>query len=117
MLNVTGKYVSVFEVEDKGNYVQANLSTSKKNKDGSYTNNYWKARFVGEAYQPAKELISKDKIHILKGAIENHYDKDWDKLYVTVLVFRFKKSSAIQSPDSHEDSANDKEFEDVPENA
>lgn len=101
MLNVTGKYVSVFEVVDKGNFVQANLSTSKKNQDGSYTNMYWKARFVGEAYAPAKALVDKDKIHILRGAIENKFDKEWDRLYVTVVIFRFKKSNAALSPDSN----------------
>jgi len=101
MLNVTGKYVSVFEAEDKGNFVQANLSTSKKNKDGSYTNMYWRARFVGEAYEAAKKLVDKDKIQILRGAIENKFDKEWDRLYVTVLVFRFKKNNGFQSPDSN----------------
>lgn len=101
MLNVTGKYVSVFEAEDKGNFVQANLSTSKKNKDGTYTNMYWRARFVGEAYEPAKELVDKDKIHILRGAIENKFDKEWDRLYITVVIFRFKKNNTTLSPDSN----------------
>lgn len=101
MLNVTGKYISVFEADDKGNYVQANLSTSKKNQDGSYTNMYWKARFVGEAYEPAKVLEDKDKIQILRGAVENKFDKEKDKLYVTVVIFRFKKINVNQSPDSN----------------
>lgn len=101
MLNVTGKYVSVFEAEDKEKFVQANLSTSKKNQDGSYTNMYWKARFVGDAYEPAKALVDKDKIHILRGAVENKFDKEKDKLYVTIVIFSFKKIGANQSPGSN----------------
>lgn len=91
MLNVTGKYVSVYEVEDKGKYCLANLSTSKKNTDGAYTNMYWKARFVGNAFDKAKILKNNDRIEITNGVIENNYDKDNEKLWVTVIVFEFYK--------------------------
>lgn len=91
MLNVTGKYVSVFEVEEKEKYCTANLSTSKKNTNNTYTNMYWKARFVGKASDKAKKLKDKDKIEITNGIIENNYDKGKDKLWVTVTIFEFKK--------------------------
>lgn len=93
MLNVTGKYVSVFEVEAKERYCTANLSTFKKNTDNTYTNMYWKARFVGKAFGKAKELKDKDKIEITNGIIENNYDKEKDKLWVTVTIFEFEKMS------------------------
>lgn len=91
MLNVTSKYVTIFDVEDKGKYCMANLSTSKKNSDNTYTNMYWKARFVGNAYEKAKALENKDKIEIANGIIENNFNKDTQKLWVTVTVFEFEK--------------------------
>lgn len=93
MFNITGKYVSVFEVEDKGKYCTANLSTSKKNNDNTYTNMYWKARFVGKAFDSAKKLKDKDKIEVTNGIIENNYDKEKEKLWVTVTIFEFEKMS------------------------
>lgn len=101
MLNVTGKYVTVFDPAIKPNIsdkiVFANISTSKKNtKDGqlSYANMSWRARFVGEAFAPANELKSKDKINILRGAIENNYDKEKKTLFVEVIIFDFCLSNA-----------------------
>lgn len=90
MFNITQKYVSVFKVDIKDRYVQANLSTSKKNVDGSYVNMYWIAHFRGNAFEVAKKLKDKDKIEITNGIIENHYDKEKDKLYVNVTIFDFK---------------------------
>ncbi|MEG2110060.1 MAG: hypothetical protein RRY19_09765 [Clostridium sp.] len=91
MLNVTGKYVSVFDVVEKEKFVAANITTSKKNQDNTYTNMYWKARFVGEAKTKALELKDKDKIEIKNGVIENQYDKEKNKLWVTVTIFEFIK--------------------------
>lgn len=101
MLNITGKYVTVFQPEIKTNVSElilfANLSTSKKNTDKagevSYENMYWKGRFVGNALEPAKNLKDGDKIDIIKGAIENRYDKEKKALYVDVTIFEFEMSN------------------------
>lgn len=90
MLNITGRYVSVFEVEDQGKFAKCNLTSSKKNKDESYTNCYWKARLVGEAFKKSKELKDKDKINIKKGIVENQYDKENKKSWVTVTIFDYE---------------------------
>lgn len=92
MLNLgkSTKYVSVFCPEVKEKFVQANLTTSKKNDDNTYINMYWKARFVGKSIEAAKELKDKDKIEITNGIIENNYDKENEKLWVNVTVFEFK---------------------------
>ena len=91
MLNVTGKFVTVFDVGEKEKYVGANLSTSKKNQDGTYSNMYWKGRFVGSSKEAAKALKDKDVISIKSGVIENSYDKENNKLWVTVIIFEFEK--------------------------
>lgn len=90
MLNITAKYVSIFKPEEKGKYVQANLSTSKKLQNGEYKNMYWIAHFVGDSFEKAKKLKDKDKIEITNGIIENTFDKEKDKLYVNVTIFDFK---------------------------
>ncbi len=92
MLNLgkTTKYVSVFNPNIKDKYVQANLTTSKKIEDNNYENMYWKARFVGNAFEAAKGLKDKDKIEITNGIIENNYDKENEKLWVNVTIFEFK---------------------------
>jgi hypothetical protein len=97
-LNITGKYITVWNVEDKGNYIQANLSTGKKNKEGTYTNMSWRTRFVGNAKEKAKWLKDKDKIEIINGIIENTYDKEKKTLYVNVTVFDYH---AMQKEDSN----------------
>lgn len=93
-LNITGKYITVFQVEDKGNYIQANLSTGKKNQDGTYTNMSWRARFVGKCKEKAKLLGDKDKIEIISGTVENSYNKEKKALYVNVTVFDFNLMQA-----------------------
>ena len=95
MLNLgqSTKYVSIFKVVIEDKCVKANLTTSKKNAnnaDEKYSNMYWKAKFVGEkAFEKAKLLKDKDKIEILKGTIENTYDKDTKSLWVNVTIFDF----------------------------
>jgi hypothetical protein len=97
-LNITGKYITVWNVEDKGNYIQANLSTGKKNKEGTYTNMSWRTRFVGKAKEKAKWLKDKDKIEIINGIVENTYDKEKKTTYVNVTVFDYH---ATQKEDSN----------------
>ncbi len=94
MLNLgqSTKYVSIFKVKVYENYVKASLTTGKKSQDETFTNMYWNAKFIGKkAYEKAKELKDKDKIEILKGTIENTYDKENKILWVNVTVFDFNK--------------------------
>lgn len=91
MLNIKNSRGTVFQVEVKEKQVQCNLSTGKKNQDDTYTNMTWRARFVGNAFEKAKELQDKDRIEIINGAVENTYDKENEKLYVNVVIFDFNK--------------------------
>jgi hypothetical protein len=88
MFNITGRG-TVFQVEDKGNYIQANLSTGKKKQDGTYENMNWRTRFVGNCKQAAAELTDKTRIEIKSGVVENSYNKETKTLYVNVAVFAF----------------------------
>ena len=113
-LNIkNSKYITVFEPENKGNYVQANLSTGKKDKDGNWTNmNWFGARFVGKAKEQAEKLRSKDKIEIISGLIENNYVKDSGKTYINVVIFEFE---FMDKKDKKDDFAGAEEIdEDIP---
>lgn len=99
MLNITGKYVTVFNPhvneETSTRSVYATLSTSKKNVINgvvSYENMSWSGKFVAGAFDKAKGLKDFDKIDIKKGSITNKYDKENKRLYVDVTIFDFDMS-------------------------
>lgn len=92
MLNIKDSYATTFQVEVEEKYVQANLSTSKKNPttESGYENMSWRTRFVGQAFDKAKELTNGSRIKITNGVVENKYDKEKKVLYVNVTVFDFE---------------------------
>ena len=86
----------VKEAEKVKNTMEANVSTSKMIKNGeSEERRYmsWSTKFVGKAYEPAKELGDKDVIKIKEAGIENYYSKENEKLYVTLVIFDFEKKA------------------------
>jgi len=91
MLNINSNSAVIFDVKDNGKYITCNLSTSKKNSDGTYTNMSWKCKIVGANYEKAKELKDKDKIKINSGIVENKYDKEKGKTWLGVTIFDFEK--------------------------
>jgi hypothetical protein len=94
MLNISGRNITVYDVNEKENYVIANLGTYKKDKEGNFINMYWRARFVGEAKRKATLLNERDKIHITNGIIENNYDKDKNTKWYNITVFDFSHQQA-----------------------
>lgn len=89
----TKQEVRVFEVKESGrrkNTMLANLSSYEgKDKDDKAIYSSWRASFVSEAYNKAKELNDKDIIILTKAKVENQYNKDTEKNYTTVVVFDF----------------------------
>ena len=57
----------------------------------------WRARFVGEAYEDALDLEGKDRIIIQSSIVDNVYNKEKEKLYVTVTLFRFENDEEATS--------------------
>ena len=99
-LNVTKSYGTVWDVVVEDKYVKANLSTSKKDPrtESGYSHMSWHTRFVGEAAEKAKELTDKDRIIINSAKIENNYDKEAGKLYLTLVVFDFEMNNPSETP-------------------
>ena len=110
MFNITGRFCKVWKVEAKENMVLVDLTTSKKNQDGSYTNSkYFKVKFVGKCLQDAKLIAEGDKIDITNGMIgKREYQ---GKYYDEVVVFAFEPSEGSAktsqdewTPDTSDDS-------------
>lgn len=87
-------FVTVWSVEDKGNYVQGRISTSEKDnrEEGKYINSNWFARFVGDAKEPALALSERDRIKILSGKITNVLGGEGEnrRSFLNVTIFNFE---------------------------
>lgn len=111
-LNITKSYGTCWDLVVEDKYVRCNLSTSKKiqrtdaetgDVKVEYERMSWHARFVGNAFESAKELSDRDRIIINSAKIENHYDKEAKKLYVTLVIFDFEKqepTTPVESSDA-----------------
>lgn len=92
MILFNNVYATVWEVEDKGNFVKGRISTSEKNKEGKYVNSYWFVTFVGKAKESALALSTKDRIKITSGKISNTTTGEGKnkKTYTNVTIFEFE---------------------------
>lgn len=88
------------EAEKRKNTWMANLSTFEGYKDGKNVYCSWRTFFVSDAYEKAKSLKNKDRIILTDAKIENNYDKEKEKLYVTLTVFDFE-----MAPEKTDDKA------------
>lgn len=105
MFYCTNTYGTVFDVEVLEKRVKARLSTSQKDQDGNYVNSYWNAVFLGGAYDLAKTLGDKDRIHINKCKVTNepYTNKDGEKRsWLQVTIFDFEKMEHSSSGGSEE---------------
>lgn len=89
-----GNYLTIWEVEDKGNYAVVSVSSSKKNKqtgkyDTDFSNKY--VRFIGDAYncRPQKG----QRIKIVDCGVSNVYMNNGEKVYMknpNYCVFKYE---------------------------
>lgn len=98
-LNIAdGQRVTVWKVEDKGNYGVVNCSSSRKDKrlegDKQWVNSSWGfARFVGKAHDKLGELERGTRIELEGATISlEPYQKDGETVYpknAQLVVFDF----------------------------
>jgi hypothetical protein len=70
---------------------QINLTTQKKNKDGSYTKDFSGfASLFGKANEKATDLDEKDVIKILECDVNTNYVKSTGKNYTNFVIFDFE---------------------------
>lgn len=94
MFLIRDAYATVWNVEDKGNYVQGRISTREKDtrEEGKYINSNWFVRFVGNAKEKSLLLSEKDRIKILSGKVTNIVGGEGEnrRAYLNVVIFDFE---------------------------
>lgn len=98
----TGAYAKVWKVEKgKGNFYVANLSTSKKNADGTYETD-WANGFVtlvGSAAKKAEGGLP-DRVRIGECEVKNKYSKEKNTTYTNYLIYSFQEEEDKNKPKS-----------------
>lgn len=128
-----GGFARIWSIEDKGNYLVAKISTSKKRKDGDgYETDFQDGyvRLIGSAHEKGKTLTVTEKgvaIQITSCEVTTPYNAETKKGYTNYAIFAFnipegndnssttkggKKSSAKTSKAKTKKAA---EVEDEPE--
>ncbi|MGI6114241.1 MAG: hypothetical protein ACOYEJ_09020 [Mahellales bacterium] len=108
-------FATVWNVEDKGNYVQGRISTSEKDQreEGKYINSNWFARFVGKAKDESMNLKERDRIKILSGKVTNVLFGEGEnrRSIPTVVIFDFEMLNNVsyskESPTVEDDISDD----------
>ena len=87
-----GSYAKVWEVkriEEK--YIDLRISTSKKDKDGKYEQDFGSfVRLVGKARTDGEYLNVGDSFKIVRCGVENRYDKEKKQTYTNFIVFELE---------------------------
>ena len=112
-------WATVWSIEPsaKGSSTKVRLSTSKKNKDGDYEQDFSGfCLFVGNAHTNAAKLSEKDRIKIGECEVTTFFDKEKNKEYVNFKVYNFETSDGASKPlPTGNKSAKKPAFEDVVE--
>lgn len=91
-----GAYATVWEVKQgNGNYSDARISISRKNKDtGEYRTefNAW-VRLIGQAHKDANMLERRSRIRIGECDVTNKYDKEKEVTYMNYAIFGFEDAN------------------------
>lgn len=89
--NKVGGFATVWSVQDKGNYSDVQLSTSKSKKDGGWENDFQGfVRFVGPAHSMAKGITERTVIRIKNCDVTKYYSPKTEKDYFNFVVFEFE---------------------------
>ena len=86
MFNITARFAKVWSVDIQDKYVKIDLSTTKKNQDGTYTNSSWKGvKFLGKSVDMARTLQKGDTVDIKSGILgKREYQGKW---YDDIVIF------------------------------
>ncbi len=100
MFIIRDTFATVWDVEDKGSYVQGRISTSEKDtrEEGKYINSNWFARFVGKSKEKALALSTRDRIKILTGKVTNVLVGEGEnrRSFLNVTIFDFEPLNNAQ---------------------
>ena len=83
-MNISGKFLKVWKVEEKNGFTKVDLGDSKKNKDGTYANFTWHGCTL---FSDAKnvQVNEGDTVEVKSGVITQR--KYEDKWYNDIAIF------------------------------
>lgn len=97
MFFIKDQYATIWKVENKGNYSECRISTSRKDQENKYHDSNWSfVRFVGKAHNSLikHEIKEMTRILIKSGSVtQEAYMKDGEKKYPktpNIAVFEFE---------------------------
>lgn len=62
------QYATIWQVENKGNYSEVRMSTSRKDRDDNYKNSNWSfVRFIGKAHEAVQSIPERTRVTIRGG--------------------------------------------------
>ena len=101
-----GAYATVWESEKAEKYVNARISTSRKNKEtGEYAEDFsGYVHLYGKAKEKGSAFVGRERIKVTECDVTTHYDKEKDKKYTNFNIYDFEMANkpdegAIQNVD------------------
>lgn len=102
-MQITGKYLRVFEVTVKDKHVEITLSEGEKQQDNTWKNYFWNnVRFVGKCKDNAMSLQKGDTIEITSGKI-TPFKSEKGNYYLNTVVFDFDLMNRAEQKETEED--------------
>ena len=112
-----GAFIKIWDLENKGNYHVAEMSTSKKMKDRSgneitengkvkyetdWSNKF--VRLVGTAHNQAKTLDISKNVKIESCEVTNKWDKEKKIMYTNYVIFAFSEEDNKQNKNANKNT-------------
>lgn len=108
-IRLTETYATVWDTKPgRGNYTEARISTSKKNKQTEMLETDYSGfvRLCGEAHKKAGSLKQKDRIKIISGELTNSYSKEKNTTYYNIAIYDYElaqgRGAAVVQPQDPE---------------
>lgn len=102
-----------------GNYSIAQVSTFKKNQDGTYETDFQNnfVRLIGKAHQIGKDIGHPEKpvsIQILNSDVTSRYDRDKNTEYINFVIYDFAMNNT-STPKNATPKKKDDSFINIPD--
>ena len=99
-----GSYAKLWQIKEiKEKYSEVRISTSRKNKEGKYEQDFGGfVRMVGQAHEQVNYLTEGDSFKIVRCGVSNTYDKEKKVTYNNFVIFEIeadeKEAEAEENP-------------------
>lgn len=87
-----GSYAKLWQIKEiKEKYSEVRISTSRKNKEGKYEQDFGGfVRMVGQAHEQVNYLTEGDSFKIVRCGVSNTYDREKKVTYNNFVIFEIE---------------------------